>query len=259
MHPTHAPQADTLPGGFRERACYPDKATSRRLNWGNLVFPFKNPSCGLAMAAMYFLSAWLVSASYSGGELRSVGAAVEAAINLALRNPGTGLWFALLITAFVFFTDTHVRWYKFFGGLTHGLAQIAASLALLWGAAHIVTDSLGVATESLWHPLAVGAIVAAGGWLIGSWILGVYLMTSLAIYGRHANEAFSALRIQDWKQFLRLRIDPAGRLSIFVIGIDRVARRWRKERIDGDTTLVPASTQHTPPHLVEVVEVTRPG
>jgi len=259
MHPTHAPQADTMPGGFRERTCYPDKATSRRLNWGNLAFPFRNPSCGFAMAAMYFLSAWLVSASYSGGELHSVGAAAETAVNIALRNPGTGLWFAFLIAAFVFFTDTHVRWYKFFGGLTHGLAQIAASLALLWGAAHAVTDSLGLPTASLWHPIAVGAIVAAGGWIFGSWILGFYLMTSLAIYKRHANEAFSALRIQDWKQFLRLRIDREGRLSIFVIGIDRVARRWHKHSVNGEATLVPAGTGHTPPHLVEVVEVTRPG
>src|SRR6266850_792302 len=77
---------------------------------------------------------------------------------------------------------------------------------------------------SLWYPIAVGLVVAGGGWLFGSWILGIYLLTSLAIYGRHANEAFSALRNQDYKQFLRMRIDRLGRLSIFVVGIERVAR-----------------------------------
>ena len=259
MHPTYAPHAETLPGGFRERTCYPDKATARRLNWENLVFPFRNPSCGFAMAFMYFLSAWLVSASYGGGSLSSVGAAVDTAVNIAFRNPGTGLWFAFLIAGFVFFTDTHVRWYKFFGGLTHALMQIAASLLLLWGADRSVTLCLGMPAASLWHPILVGAIVAGGGWLIGSWILGLYLMTSLAVYGRHANEAFSALRIQDFKQFLRLRIDPQGGLSIFVIGIDRVARRWQKHRVNGRTTLVAADRRQTPPHLVEVVEVATPS
>jgi hypothetical protein len=255
MHPTHAPAADTLPGGFRERTCYPDKATSRRLNWANLAFPFRNPSCGLATAFMYLLSAWLVSASYGGQELSGIGAAAKVVTAIALRNPGTGLWFMFLIGAFIFFTDTHVRWYKFFGGLTHALTQIGASLALLWGTAHFVAECLGLPPTSLWQPIAVGAIVAAGGWLLGSWILGVYLLTSLAIYKRHANEAFSALRIQDWKQFLRLRIDGHGRLSIFVVGIDRVARRWQKSQVNGQTTLVPLDKRHTPPHLVELVEV----
>jgi hypothetical protein len=257
LHPTHAPAAETLPDGFRERSCYPDKSTSKRLNWGNLAFPFRNPSCGRAMALLYFLSAWLVSASYAGGPIGSVPQAVRTAVDTALRSPGTGLWFAFLIAAFVFFTDTHVRWYKFFGGLTHALAQIAASLFLLWGASVALTQYLGLPAASLWHPLAVGFVVAGGGWLFGSWILGIYLMTSLAVYGRHANEAFSALRNQDYKQFLRMRIDRHGHLSVFVVGIDRVARRWQKSRVTGATTLIPYGKGHTAPHLVEVVEVIR--
>ncbi len=165
------------------------------------------------------------------------------------------MWFAALIGAFVFFTDTHVRWYRLFGGITHALAQIGASLALLWGSAYAVDAWIGLPATSLWHPLAVGALVAAGGALVGSWILGIYLMTSLAIYGRHANEAFSALRIEDWKQFLRLRIGRDGTLSIFAIGIDRVARRWQKREVNGETTLVSQDKRATPPHLIETVVV----
>lgn len=257
LHPTHAPEAESLPHGFSERACYPDKATSRRLNWQNLVFPFRNPSCGVAMALLYFLSAWLVSSSYAGGDPASLGAATRLAVDIALRNPGTGLWFALLIAAFVFFTDTHVRWYKFFGGLTHALMQIGASLMLLWGANLALRQWFTLPVASLWHPLAVGAVVAGGGWFIGSSILGLYLFASLAIFKRHANEAFSALRIQDYKQFLRFRIDPAGDLRLFVVGLDRVARRWQKHRVGGGTTLVPRGRSHTEPRLVEVVEITR--
>ena len=255
MHPTHAPEAATLPGGFRAKVCYPDHATSRRLNLRNLGFPFVNPGCGIVMAVMYLLSAWLVAASYQSQPLTSVAAAAKLAAAIAFKNPGTGLWFAALIGAFVFFTDTHARWYRLFGGITHALAQIGASLALLWGSAYVVGVWIGLPATSLWHPLAVGALVAAGGALIGSWILGIYLMTSLAIYGRHANEAFSALRIEDWKQFLRLRIGRDGTLSIFAIGIDRVARRWQKREMNGETTLVPQDKRATPPHLIETVAV----
>jgi hypothetical protein len=207
------------------------------------------------MAVMYLLSAWLVAAAYQGQPLTSVAAAAKIASAIALKNPGAGLWFVALIGAFVFFTDTHVRWYRLFGGITHALAQIGASLALLWGSAYIVGAWTGLSTTSLWYPLAAGALIASGGALIGSWILGIYLMTSLAIYGRHSNEAFSSLRIEDWKQFLRLRIGSDGTLSIFVVGIDRVARRWQKRELNGETTLVPRDKRDTPPHLVETVEV----
>lgn len=260
MHPTHAPSAATLSGGFREKTCYPDHATSRRLNWRNSGFPFINPSCGIAMAVMYVLSAWLVAASYAGQPLSSFAAAAKVAAAIALRNPGTGLWFAALIGGFVFFTDTHVRWYRLFGGITHALAQIGAGLTLLWGSACVVGAWAWLPATSLWQPLAIGSLVAVGGSFIGSWILGIYLMASLAIYGRHSNEAFSALRIVDWKQFLRLRIGRDGTLSIFVVGIDRVARRWQKREINAETTLVPRDNRATPPHLVEIVDVkpTRP-
>jgi len=57
--------------------------------------------------------------------------------------------------------------------------------------------------------------------------MGVYLVVSLLGFGRHANEAFSALRIQDYKNFLRLHIDPSDRLTIYPFGIPRVPRHWR--------------------------------
>lgn len=45
----------------------------------------------------------------------------------------------------------------------------------------------------------------------------------------HFNEAFSSLRIQDWKNFVRLHISPSGDLEIYVIGIDRTPRRWKRD------------------------------
>jgi hypothetical protein len=78
---------------------------------------------------------------------------------------------------------------------------------------------------------------------------------SIRLLGRHSNEAFSALRIQDFKQWLRLKIDAAGHLTIYAIALDRVPRRWRTTVRAGVETLVADDARATAPKLVDVVEV----
>ena len=39
-------------------------------------------------------------------------------------------WLLLFVSAFVFFTDTHVRWYRVLGGITHAVAHLGAAFAL---------------------------------------------------------------------------------------------------------------------------------
>ena len=54
--------------------------------------------------------------------------------------------------------------------------------------------------------------------------LGLYLLLSLNLFSRHTTEAFSSLRIEDYKNFLRMRIDPDGGLTIFPIGVQKAAK-----------------------------------
>jgi hypothetical protein len=95
------------------------------------------------------------------------------------------------------------------------------------------------------------------GAVAGSFILGVYLFVSVRIFGRHANEAFSALRIQDYKQWLRLRIDASGALTIFAIAIDRVPRRWRASTRGGEPTFTAHDARATAPRLIDRVTLKR--
>ena len=74
-----------------------------------------------------------------------------------------------------------------------------------------------------------------GGWIVGSVIVGVYLLISVNVFGRHSEEAFSGLRIEDFKHFLRLHVGRDGALTIWPVKIERVPRRWRDRR-DGDPT-----------------------
>lgn len=259
LHPTHGSPPEPLPGGFTERACYPDKRTSRALTWRNLLFPILNPKYLPIPAVIYMLSAWFASASLDASAIGSLGAAFEAASTAAIRDPFNGLWLILFITAFVFFTDTHVRWYRIIGGIAHACAHLGAAFGIGWFSIVLATRWLGLEFGSVPQMLMSGAITFVGGGLAGSIVLGIYLFVSLRVFGRHANEAFSSLRIQDFKHWLRLRIDAEGTLTVHAIAIDRVPRRWREER-DGDgLRIVPDDDIATAPRLVDRVAVPHPA
>jgi hypothetical protein len=93
------------------------------------------------------------------------------------------------------------------------------------------------------------------GAIAGSFILGVYLFASVRIFGRHSTEAFSSLRIQDFKEWVRLRIDAAGALTIFAIAIDRVPRRWRATQRNGETTFAAHDASASAARIIDRVEV----
>ena len=59
---------------------------------------------------------------------------------------------------------------------------------------------------------------------ISATVFGLYLLANLQMWGRHWNEAFSALRIGDYKNFLRMRIDAEGTLTLFPIGLKSVPK-----------------------------------
>ena len=62
--------------------------------------------------------------------------------------------------------------------------------------------------------------------------MGLYLLISLNFFGRHEEEAFSALRIEDYKNFLRMHISSDGTLTIYPVKIKEVPRKWRKRRAE---------------------------
>ena len=98
-----------------------------------------------------------------------------------------------------------------------------------------------------------GILMFASGALVGSFLMGVYLLISLNIFGRHSNEAFSSLRIEDFKNFLRLHIAKDGILTIFPIGIERVPRAWKPTGATSvfEPQLEPDDPKATAPHLIE--------
>jgi hypothetical protein len=73
----------------------------------------------------------------------------------------------------------------------------------------------------------------------------------LNFFGRHGNEAFSSLAVEDWKNFLRLHINEQGDLTIYPIGIRRVPRKWKASRDKTGPELESADPDASEPELIE--------
>jgi hypothetical protein len=251
LHPTHGEPVDEVRSGprgaestYRLQASFPTEAQSRRLAWRNLGFHRDNPAFAVVAAAAYAL------------------------LSLAVLRLGIAsvVGVVLFLGFVVLYTDTSRLRYRLAGGLAHGVAHLSAALAATWGlvrALGLDQYPRGIASscdgapcfrlEQAPLPLEIAALAGAGaaGALLGPLVLGLYLLVSLNGFRRHGNEAFSSLRIQDYKNFLRMHVEP-DRLTIYPIGVERVPRRWRSDpgAGPGEPLIVPAEGEIAP-HLIE--------
>lgn len=216
----------------RQATVFPDHKTSRRLAWRNLIFAALNWQYTATVAILYAFFTWLVSAqgAYFGTSLQAALApeplppfvgSVQTYLSLALISPWPTALILTSIAGYYYLADFPSYW-RLVIGLLHGTIQAAVVL--------IATCLL-----ARWLPTMPVAlfIVAAGlaGGVLSATTLGVYLLLSLNKFGKHWDEAFSALRIQDYKSFLRLRIGPDGRLKIYPIGLKSVPREPEKGQL----------------------------
>jgi hypothetical protein len=237
-----------LKDGYRLKAAYPPVAKSKAIAWGNLGFLFKNWKFGLLTAALYTLTCWSVMADLSPFGVHETWPAVKTAIHASISKPAPVFWIGAVFFGFVFFTDTHSKAYRWFAGPIHGLAHLACTFVIGWAATYL-TVTTKHPFQSAYQLVPAGAIIFVLGWVAGSIVMGLYLLISLNVFKRHANEAFSALASPDWKNFLKLRIDSDGSLTIFPIGIRRVPRRWKET--NGIPRFEPDDAKATPPALIE--------
>jgi hypothetical protein len=113
--------------------------------------------------------------------------------------------------------------------MMHAMAHLSAIVLASWGAIRITTDLLRLASGSLRGIVTDAVLIFFGGYVLGSLLMGLYLFISLRFFRRHSNEAFSALHIPDYKNFVRMYIDHTGRLTIYPIGLRRVPRSWANQ------------------------------
>lgn len=246
LHPTHGLDVSVLQDGYRLKAAYPSISKSKAIAWGNLAFLVKNWKFGLLTATLYTLTCWSVMVDLSRSHETLT--AIKTAIYASISKPGPVFWIGAVFFGFVFFTDTHSKAYRWIGGPIHGLAHLACMFVIGWFATYL-TVTANHSFQSTYQLLPAGAIIFVLGWLAGSIVMGLYLLVSLNVFKRHANEAFSALASPDWKNFLKLRIDSDGGLTIFPIGIQKVPRHWKET--NAIPRFEPSDAKATAPALIE--------
>ncbi|KAF5444980.1 hypothetical protein F2P56_034071 [Juglans regia] len=62
-----------------------------------------------------------------------------------------------------------------------------------------------------------------------SYVVGFYLCVCVSMFNLHYDEAFSSLRIADYKGFTRFHIKADGDLEVFTLGVDKVPWAWRED------------------------------
>jgi hypothetical protein len=218
------------------RADYPSFTESRRLDWKNFLFIWNNKTFGIFTALVYAMVGWLI---FGLIDYRLSWEAVVTTANRVIAEPSAVLILTAMFGGVVFFTDSNDRWFKWRAGIAHGFAHLAA-IILLGRMVFLLTSFLDERFvlkdkpywDLLWFVCAI-TIAALGGYVLGSIIMGIYLFVSLHFFGRHDNEAFSALKVQDYKSFLRLHVDTKGRLTIYPLKIAEVPRAWMPITKDG--------------------------
>lgn len=229
-----------------EPALFPDQRTSCRLTWRNLAFAWLNWRYTATLAGICGFFAWLLHAEAwrRGSTLASeLGSRVTLADTVLsyLALLGVAPWpIGLVILAFAgycYMCDFPSYWRLVVGGL-HAAVQIGTVML----ASCVLARAMHGASD-VW---LISSIAAVGGTLSAT-LLGAYLLISLNFFKRHWNEAFSALRIENYKNFLRMCIHPDGGLRIYPVGLKDVPAEPRSGTL---------RNRRLRPHLIEpVIEV----
>lgn len=256
LHPTHAPDASELEQDYAIKTSFPDAKTSRRMTWGNLKFGLTNPQFGLATGLIYALTLWAIKPGI-GAETNLLRAG-KTTLVAALASPFEASWVLAIFLGFLLFTDTHSKPYRMIAGSLHGLTHLFAAFLIGWGSLYAISKWGPGDAKPIWQLGLFAGLMFVGGYIAGPLIMGLYLLISLNGFKRHSNEAFSALKSEDYKNFLRMKIDQNGDLTIFPIGIRRVPREWREtEEGTAGARYVPDDKAATEPELIEAPIVVR--
>lgn len=171
-------------------------------------------------------------------------------ISAAIANFLLGIFALALLIACISYADARRLWRKLLMGTLHWLMHIVAMVGLYVAVTHIGTP-VGKWLSSLASPYMFGfhsllqtatyvLLMIFGGGGVAGFVWGLYLLVSCAFFSRHWNDAFSALRLTDYKNFLRMKIEGEV-LTIYPIGLKRTPTRfeWRRESDRPDSRYVP--------------------
>jgi len=248
LHPTHHSVEDTIEikwAGITQRldigqdnsaeepqkAIYPPPEKSRELALGNLLFWYQNWDFCFVLGGLYSICALLMLAwsgyGQSGGTASFAGRVFDLWTNL-LATPVFVLIVLALWGILVSSADIKSTLRRHFVVSTHTFVHLVVLIA---GTSLISISAVGLKSvyifgEILYFLALILGMVLFG--FLGGFCWGVYLTLVSWFWGDEANGAFSAMRLDSYKHFIRLRIET-NKITIYPIGIDQSPKRkdWK--------------------------------
>lgn len=236
LHPTHSLKDEIKaiwttprrPESLRlvANSVYPDPQTSRRLALRNLWFWSKNLDFCLVLGILYWLCGlpMLAWAGYGvTGDAETWWNRIVEQVGILWPTPVFLLVFLVLVFAFTKTADISSP-RKYIVGPLHGMAH---SIVILFGTAVVSAT----AAASIWVPLfgdilyfllITLGMLAVG--FVGGGIWGLYLTLVSWKWGEEANSAFSAMRLNSHRHFVRMKIE-GDQLTIYPVGLDKSPKR----------------------------------
>jgi hypothetical protein len=216
-------------------ACYPIMSASRRLLFGNLKFPLTNPEFCLTLGGFYWvmhllLTMWrddvlspAAATAVDGGDTAQFWSWAGQIFCSVTLSPM--MIFAVFLFAWVFWTyaDAKTKAVKGFMAAVHAAAHLLVLLGLIGLLPPLNAVLFGIHPGQLRTWFATLIEFGLGGF-IGGVIWGVYLFAACYWGKRHCNDAFSAMRLNSYRHFLRMRLTQ-DKLEIYPIGLDTSPRR----------------------------------
>jgi len=257
----------TEPGGEHKEtdtaACYPTKEQSRALLRGNRRFVLTNPEFCVTLGVIYWAAYLLLSFGQSdllaSGMFGQMPGAFWSWAAQILRNVLSAPMFiviaGILIWSLYQYADEKSPTKKMRLSVPHGILHLAIVTGLTSLLPPINAVLLGLAPGSAWAFWLTAAEFVVVGGLLGGLIWGAYLSRVCGKDGHHYNDAFSAMRLDSYRHFLRMRIQ-GDELTIYPIGIDKAPKRtdWRvneKTAKDDQNEPIYLPTKSLGEHLIE--------
>ena len=200
------------PDAQPKEACYPTRAESIAMLKGNFSFVAHNTGFAVLLGIFYW----------------------------ALGVLSVHLWWdALYAIPTILFIGFWVYTKRQEGGSLKVLAlsamnAIVHAVAVMWLALFFRYLNVGYLDPAAWPRLSfllfAAEMVVFGGLVAGA-LFGLYLYASSRWWNQNHNDAYSAMRLDSHRNFLRMRI-KADEVVIYPIGLDRVPKRreWRVNR-----------------------------
>jgi hypothetical protein len=237
------------PSDFTLAARYPSPALTRALiprlaSLGPFGAPMRNPGlwrlCGFVQALVVLVLTSVLAVQL---QVDPVGALRASGWQGVLHLAGQALVWGTVVVAGLSLTPvmrgrlpsppSEVVWAVLLQ-LVVSFATVAAAASVPWPASWAPWAVLGL--------VLLATVVVSG--LVASYAFALYILTSRIHVVR--GWQMSAQAVEDYKGFLRLRLDPDGTVTVYPIALDQVCHDWR---LDG---VRPAPASGLPvPHLIE--------